>query len=116
MLYSECLTRRKQYQEEARDLLLSKKHACLFFSPGKGKTFPVIEALQQIDKEKNGASVLIISSPDAIRKMWETEIVPQHILPKDTYLVTDRTAIGDLSKMLLTKHWDVIVVDECHII
>ena len=116
MLYSEYLTKRKQYQEEGRDLLLSKKHACLFFSPGKGKTFPVIEALQQIDKEKNGASVLIISSPDAIRKMWETEIVPQHILPKDTYLVTDRTAIGDLSKMLLTKHWDVIVVDECHII
>lgn len=117
MLYEEYVTKRKQYQEMGRDLLLRKKHACLFFEPGKGKTYPVIDALKEIDKEKNGdTSVLIISSPDAIRKMWNVEIVPQNILPKDTYLVTDRTAIGDISSVLLRKKWDVIIVDECHIV
>lgn len=117
MLYKEYVTCRKQYQEIGRDLLLQKKHACLFFSPGKGKTFPVIDALQEIDKIKNGNTrVLIISSADAIRKMWQPEIVPQGILPKRTYLVTDRTAIGELSELLLQEKWDVIVVDECHIV
>ena len=117
MLYSEYVTKRRQYQEMGRDLLLTKKHACLFFSPGKGKTFPVIDALQELDKRNGGTTkVLIISSPDAIRKMWETEIVPQKILPKDTFLVTDRTAIGDISQLLLAKRWDVVVVDECHIV
>ena len=117
MLYSEYVGKRKQYQEIGRDLLLEKKHACLFFSPGKGKTFPVIDALQEIDKMKNGQTkVLIVSSADAIRKMWQPEIVPQKILPKNTYLVTDRTAIGQTSEALLGIKWDVIVVDECHII
>ena len=117
MLYKDYVNCRKQYQEIGRDLLLEKKHACLFFSPGKGKTFPVIDALQEIDKKNNGKTkVLIISSPDAIRKMWQPEIVPQGILPKETFLVTDRTAIGDLSEILLVTKWDVIIVDECHII
>lgn len=117
MLYSEYVTKRRQYQEMGRDMLLEKKHACLFFSPGKGKTYPVIDALQAIDKEKNGKTkVLIISSPDAIRQMWNTDIVPQNILPKETYLVTDRTAIGAMSESLLAVRWDVIIVDECHII
>jgi SNF2 family DNA or RNA helicase len=117
MLYTEYLNNRRQYQEAGRDLLLTKKHACLFFEPGKGKTYPVIDALKEIDKEKNGNTyVLIISSCDAIRKMWKPEIVPQNILPKNTYLVTDRTAIGDMSEILLKTHWDVIIVDECHIV
>ena len=117
MLYSEYVTKRRQYQEMGRDLLLTKKHACLFFSPGKGKTYPVIDALQELDRQNGGTTrVLIISSPDAIRKMWETEIVPQKILPTNTFLVTDRTAIGDISNLLLAKKWDVVVVDECHIV
>lgn len=117
MLYKEYVTKRRQYQEMGRDLLLQKKHACLFFSPGKGKTYPVIDALQEIDKTKNGKTqVLIISSADAIRKMWEPEIVPQKILPASTYLVTDRTAIGDMSEILLSRKWDVVIVDECHIV
>lgn len=117
MLYTEYLCKRRQYQEIGRDLLLNKKHACLFFEPGKGKTYPVIDALQEIDKQKNGnTQVLIISSCDAIHKMWEPEIVPQHILPKNTFLVTDRTAIGDMSEVLLARRWDVIIVDECHIV
>lgn len=117
MLYSEYVNKRRQYQEIGRDLLLQKKHACLFFSPGKGKTYPVIDALREIDKLKGGhAKVLIISSSDAIRKMWEPEIVTQHILPKETFLVTDRTAIGDIAPVLLAKRWDVVIVDECHIV
>lgn len=117
MLYDEYVGKRKQYQEMGRDLLLQKKHACLFFSPGKGKTYPVIDALQEIDRMKGGKTkVLIVSSADAIRKMWQPEIVPQKILPRETYLVTDRTAIGETSEALLATRWDVIVVDECHII
>lgn len=117
MLYTEYLHNRRQYQEIGRDMLLTKKHACLFFEPGKGKTYPVIDALQVIDKQKNGKTqVLIISSCDAIRKMWEPEIVPQHILPKNTFLVTDRTAIGDMAQLLLARRWDVIIIDECHIV
>lgn len=117
MLYNEYLTCRKQYQEAGRDLLLTKKHACLYFEPGKGKTFPAIEAIREIDKLKAGkAKLLIISSCDAIRKMWEPEIVPQKVLPKDTYLVTDRTAIGAISEVLLAMKWDIILVDECHIV
>lgn len=117
MLYKDYVNCRRQYQEIGRDMLLEKKHACLFFSPGKGKSYPVIDALQIIDKEKNGKTkVLIVSSPDAIRKMWNIDIVPQNILPKDTFLVTDRTAIGDISEMLLSTKWDVIIVDESHIV
>lgn len=117
MLYKDYVHQRRQYQEMGRDLLLTKKHACLFFSPGKGKTYPVIDALQELDKRNGGTTkVLIISSPDAIRKMWQTEIVPQKILPKDTFLITDRTAIGDTSEVLLATRWDVIIVDECHIV
>ena len=117
MLYKDYINQRRQYQEIGRDLLLEKKHACLFFSPGKGKTYPVIDALKIIEEQKKGKiKVLIISSPDAIRKMWQVDIVPQQILPIETYLVTDRTAIGDMSELLLAKRWDVIIVDECHII
>lgn len=117
MLYSEYTQCRKQYQEIGAELLLTKKHACLFFSPGKGKTYPVIDALKTIDKVKDGkAKVLIISSADAIKQMWNVEIVPQNILPKNTYLLTDRKAIGDISEVLLIQRWDVVIVDECHII
>lgn len=117
MLYCEYQTKKKQYQEAGAEMLLSKKHACLFFSPGKGKTYPVIDALLAVDKEKNGeAKCLIISSKDAIEKMWKADIVPQHILPKNTVLVTDRTAIGQTSKSLISTKWDVIIVDECHIV
>lgn len=117
MLYKEYINCRRQYQEIGRDLLLEKKHACLFFEPGKGKTFPVIDAIREVNKQKDGnAQVLIISSCDAIKKMWKPEIVPQNILPKYTYLVTDRTAIGDISEELLNRHWDILVVDECHIV
>lgn len=117
MLYKDYLLNRRQYQEEGRDLLLERKHACLFYEPGKGKTYPCIEAVLEVERIKNRPiKVLIISSCDAIRKMWNVDIVPQKILPKDTYLVTDRTAIGDLSKILLETQWDVMVVDECHIV
>ena len=117
MLYNEYVEKRRQYQEMGRDLLLRQKHACLFFSPGKGKTYPTIDALREVDKQKGGnARVLIISSCDAIKKMWEPEIVPQHILPKNTTLITDRKAIMSSAQSLLASKWDVILVDECHIL
>ena len=117
MLYKDYLNHRKQYQEAGRDLLLTKKHACLFFEPGKGKTYPAIEAMQEVNRQKNGkAKVLIISTCDAIRKMWQVDIVPQNILPKDTFLVTDRTAIGNIAPALLETKWDIVLIDECHIV
>lgn len=102
--------------EQARDekLLLSKKHFCLCYEPGKGKSYPVIHCMQVVNKMKGGkASVLILSDATCIKDMWRAEIQPQGVLPKDTYMVTDRTAIGAVKEALLKKHWDIIVCDEC---
>ena len=78
MQYEEYLTKRRPYQEAGMLLLLERKHACLFFVPGKGKTYPCIDAIRDIDKSKNGrANVLVLSTADAIRNMWEVDIVPQ---------------------------------------
>ena len=116
MEYNEYLTCRKGYQEAGHLLLLEKKHACLFYKPGKGKTYPCIDAIRDVDKAKNGnAKVLILSTADAIKNMWNAEIVPQNILPKNTILMTFNSAILDKNKTsLLTIKWDVIVVDESH--
>lgn len=108
---------KRQYQEHATSLLLEKKHACLFFEPGKGKTYPAIEAILEINKMKNDkANVLIISSADAIKEMWQPDIVSQNILPENTYLVTSRMAIGEMGPMLLSMQWDIILLDESHIV
>lgn len=116
MLYNEYLTKKRPYQKYGHLLLLRQKHACLFFKPGKGKSFPCIDAIRDVYKEKNGkCKVLIMSTADSVRKMWETEIVPQKVLPPDTTIVTFNKAIQDSTMpMLLRTKWDVIVVDECH--
>ena len=116
MEYKEYLTCRKGYQEAGHLLLLDKKHACLFYKPGKGKTYPCIDAIRDVDKAKNGnAKVLILSTADAIKNMWNAEIVPQNILPKNTVLMTFNSAILDKNKTsLLGIKWDIIVVDESH--
>lgn len=116
MLYSEYLKSKRPYQEAGHTLLLEQKHACLFYKPGKGKTYPTIDAIRDIDASMNGnAKVLILSTADAIKNMWNSEIVPQNILPKNTVLMTFNSAIIDKTKADLVKiKWDVIVVDECH--
>ena len=116
MLYNEYLKCRKGYQQAGHLLLLERKHACLFYKPGKGKTYPCIDAIRDVDKLKNGnAKVLILSTADAIKNMWNTEIVPQNILPKNTVLMTFNSAIIDKTKVgLLSIKWDVIVIDESH--
>lgn len=116
MLYNEYLSKKRPYQKYGHLLLLRQKHACLFFKPGKGKSFPCIDAIRDVYKEKNGkCKVLIMSTADSVRKMWETEIVPQKVLPPDTTIVTFNKAIQDSTMpMLLRTKWDVIVVDECH--
>lgn len=116
MLYNEYLKERRPYQEAGYLSLLEKKHYCLFYKPGKGKTYPCIDAIRDIDKNKNGrAKVLILSTADAIKNMWNAEIVPQNILPVNTVLMTFNSAILDKNKVDLLKiKWDIIVVDECH--
>lgn len=102
--------------EQTRDeqLILEKKHFCLAYEPGKGKTYPAIHCILKINEMKGGnAKVLIMSDATCIRDMWKKEIVPQHILPKETYLVTDRTAIGQIKTLLENTKWDVILCDEC---
>lgn len=111
-LYSQYLNGRKQYQEDGVMLLLRKKHACLFYKPGKGKTYPTIEAVREIAMNKK---VLILSTADAIKNMWQMEIVPQNILPKDTTLMTFSSAVrDDKTQWLLKQKWHTIVIDECH--
>ena len=76
MLYSDYINNRKAYQERGCIFLLERKHACLYYKPGKGKTYPCIDAIRDIDAAKyNRAKVLILSTADAIRNMWNVEIV-----------------------------------------
>lgn len=115
MLYSDYLTRRKSYQEAGHLFLLERKHACLFYKPGKGKTYPCIDALRDVAASKNNCKVLVLSTADAIKNMWNAEIVPQNILPKDTVLMSFNSAIVENTKASLLKiKWDVLIVDECH--
>lgn len=116
MLYSEYQSHKRAYQELGSVFLLERKHACLYYKPGKGKTYPTIDAIREIDKEKKGNThILILSTADAIKKMWEAEIVPQNILPKNTILLSFNAAIVPATRSkLISIHWDIIVVDECH--
>lgn len=116
MDYQTYLTCRKPYQEIGALLLLERKHACLFYKPGKGKTYPTIDAMRDVDKAMNGnAKVLVLSTADAIKNMWELEIAPQNILPKYTVMMSFNAAIQDKTKsQLLQVDWDIIVIDESH--
>lgn len=116
MEYKEYLENRRPYQEYGHIFLLERKHACLYYKPGKGKTYPCIDALRDVDTElKHKAKVLILSTTDAIEHMWESEIVPQNILPANVVLMSFRSAIVDETRRrLLAIKWDVIIIDECH--
>ena len=116
MLYNEYLTCKKSYQEAGSLLLLEKKHACLFYKPGKGKTYPCVDAIRDVDKALNGqARVLILSTADAIKNMWQAEIEPQKILPKNTVMMSFNAAIQEKTKeKLLKTKWDILVIDESH--
>lgn len=115
MLYSEYKLHRRDYQERGHLFLLEMKHACLFYKPGKGKTYPCIDALLDVAKEKPDCNVLILSTANAIKNMWIAEIVPQNILPKNTVLMSFNSAIVESTKIQLLKiKWDVIIIDECH--
>ena len=78
------------------------------------KSYPAIHCILEVNKLKNNnAKVLIMSDATCIRDMWCAEIVPQNILPKETYMVTDRTAIGKIKEAIVNTKWDIIVCDEC---
>ena len=63
MEYIEYLQNRLPYQAAGVPFLLERKHACLYYKPGKGKTYPCIEATRDIDKSMNGnARVLVMST------------------------------------------------------
>ena len=101
-------------QERDEQLLMTKKHFALCYEPGKGKSYPVIHSLIKInEKLGSNAKVLIMSDATCIKDMWKAEIIPQKILPKNTYMVTDRTAIGKVKEALLETKWDIIICDEC---
>lgn len=116
MLYSEYITKRKPYQEYGYLFLLERKHACLFYKPGKGKTYPCVDAARDVDKSKGGkAKVLILSTADAVKNMWLAEIEPQGILPVNTVIMSFNAAIQEKTKAnLLGVKWDIIIIDECH--
>ena len=115
MLYEEYLLNKRDYQEAGHLFLLERKHACLFYKPGKGKTFPCIDALRDVAKSKKSIKTLILSTADAIKNMWNAEIVPQNILPEGTILMSLNSAIVERTKLnLLNVKWDVIIIDECH--
>ena len=108
------IEKRTSEQQLAEQLLLTRKHFVLGFEPGKGKSYPVIHAVLEVQRlKKRPINVLIMSDAATITHMWKAEIMPQSILPKETYFVTDRLAIGAVKEALVKKTWDVIVVDEC---
>ena len=79
----------------------------------KEKSYPAIHCILEINKLKNNnAKVLIMSDATCIKDMWRVEIVPQNILPKETYMVTDRTSIGAIKEALVKTKWDIIICDE----
>jgi hypothetical protein len=101
-------------QEFAEQLLLTEKHAVLAFEPGKGKSYPIIHAIREVEKLKGRPiKVLIMSAAVAIKAMWKADIMPQGVLPKQTYFVTSGTAIGKVKEALVATKWDIIVIDEC---
>lgn len=101
-------------QERDEKLLIEHKHHVLCYEPGKGKSYPVIHCMKTINERLGGkAKVLILSDATCIKDMWRAEIEPQGILPKNTFMVTDRTAIGTIKTALLANKWDIIVCDEC---
>lgn len=116
MDYNEYLLKRKPYQAYGHVFLLERKHACLYYKPGKGKTYPCIDAIRDIDKSLNGnAKVLILSTATSIKEMWNVDIVPQKILPKNTTIMSYNSAIvEERKKILMGIKWDCIVADECH--
>lgn len=111
--YKDYQEHKFQYQEDGELLLLEKKHACLYYEPGKGKTYPAIAALLQVTSDTD--NVLILSTADSVRNMWNIDIVPQGILPKNTVIMSFSQAIQDSTKEKLLKiKWKAIIVDECH--
>lgn len=96
--------------------LLELKHAVLSFRPGKGKTLPAIYAA----KEHCGATgnCLVISKKSIIEKMWMAEIVPLKILPpKTSFINTELMNVNDeLFSNILSKKWECVIVDECHLL
>lgn len=113
--YEEYNTKRRlPEQEQAEILLLTRKHFVLGWAPGKSKSYPVIHSIIELERRKGRPiRALIMSDAACIKNMWKAEIAPQKILPKETYFVTDRTAIGEAAEALVNTKWDVIVVDEC---
>lgn len=117
--YKEYLQKRTQYQEEGSQLLLEREHACLFYDPGKGKTYPTIDALREVWRENSSkgiqTKVLILSTADSINKMWLVDIEPQKILPSNVVYISFPSAIQPKTQqLLLSMKWDIIIVDECH--
>ena len=111
MLYEEYLLNKRDYQEAGHLFLLERKHACLFYKPGKGKTFPCIDALRDVAKSKKSIKTLILSTADAIKNMWNAEIVPQNILPEGTILMSLNAAIVEKTKANLLKiKWELILM------
>ena len=81
--YKEYLTKRKPYQELGHILLLEMKHACLFYKPGKGKTYPTIDAIRDINQNMFGdAKVLILSTASLAHRFRSLKRTKQLLLMK----------------------------------
>lgn len=116
MNYNEYLQNERPYQEYGCNFLLERKHACLFYKPGKGKTYPVVKAVREVEAaKKRDIRVLVLSTAAAIKMMWLVDIDPQKIMPKQTEYMSFTKAVQDKVKPTLLKTlWDVIIIDECH--
>lgn len=101
----------KPHQEKMKEFLLTHKHGCLFCEAGTGKTFPTIEAINEVAGD---GEVLIVSTKNVIENMWKKDIDQYYDLPKNTTMINFERCIGSMYKELISKRWKVIVIDECH--
>lgn len=116
------------FQQYGVNFLAQKTRALLADEMGLGKTIEVLKALVEI----NARRVLIIC-PNSVKYVWEKEVKKWHI-PRTVQVVTGSKkmrleqfknpadivvvnyALARIHEKILTHHWDVVVLDEAHIV
>lgn len=101
------------YQLNATVEMIRKPRYCLFFDPGKGKTYPVLDALFQLTKNEH--PVLILSTAMSINDMWHPDIASQGIFGDNVCLMSyDVMRQSKTFADVLSIPWEAIICDECH--
>lgn len=100
----------RPYQEVGRDFLASRRHALLADEMRVGKTPQAILAAHKVQAER-----IIVVCPAIGVAHWKAEFLkwwPGVVQPELSVLSYDRAKLS--KEKLITKTWDLVIVDECH--